>query len=249
LQPTPSDHALAGRLATEAGRLLVSAREDLVASGAGPWQIESHGDRIAHEFLVDELKRHRPDDGLLSEEGHDDRKRLERARTWIVDPLDGSSDYRYPSSVEFAVHVALTVHGQAEAGAVSFPALGETYSTLPAPPHPPDAERERPLVVVGRSRANIDGYRVGSHLGADVVAAGSAGVKAMLVVRGDADAYVHAGGLYEWDVCAPAVVAAAAGLHVSDAFGDELVFNRSDPWSKGIIVCRNELAEQILEAL
>jgi len=147
------------------------------------------------------------------------------------------------------VHVALTVDGRAVAGAVSLPALGETYSTLPAPPHPPECQRDRPLVLVGRSRANIDGYRLASHLGADIAATGSAGVKAMLVVRGDADAYVHAGGLYEWDVCAPAVVAAAAGLFVSDAFGDEMVFNRSDPWSKGIIVCREELAESILDAL
>ncbi|MCH7787904.1 MAG: 3'(2'),5'-bisphosphate nucleotidase CysQ [Acidobacteria bacterium] len=227
----------------------MSTRSDLVAAGAGPWQIESNGDRVAHEFLVDELKRHRPDDGVLSEEGHDDRKRLERARTWIVDPLDGSSEYRYPNSVEFAVHVALTVNGRAEAGAVSLPAMGETYSTLPAPPHPRDSGRERPLVLVGRSRANIDGRRLASHLGADVAATGSAGVKAMLVVRGDADAYVHAGGLYEWDVCAPAVVAQAAGLYVSDALGDDLVFNRSDPWSKGIIVCRRDLAQPILEAL
>ncbi len=223
-------------------------RETLLASGVGAYRLEMEGDRRAHEFIVDELATHCPDDGVLSEEGHDDRTRLERSRAWIVDPLDGSNDYRYPSSVEFAVHVGLVDDGVPVAGAVSLPALGETYSTLPAPTVP-DSERDRPLVVVSRSRANIDGYRIATAIDADVAVAGSAGMKAMLVVRGEVDAYVHAGGLYEWDVCAPAAVAAAAGLHASDALGNEFVFNCADPWTRGVVVCRPELAEPILAAL
>ncbi len=210
------------------------------------------GDRLAHEFIVAHLADARPHDGVLSEEGHDDRARLQRERVWIVDPLDGSNDYAHPWSGEWAVHVALCVDGHPVAGAVSLPAIREIYATEPAPSLPtpgvPD-RRERLLAVVSRSRANVDGYRLQRALGADVGALGSAGVKAMLVVRGDADVYVHGGGLYEWDVCAPIAVAGAAGLHVSGIDGRPLRFNASDPWVQGFVVCRPELADPVLAAL
>jgi 3'(2'), 5'-bisphosphate nucleotidase len=56
---------------------------------------------------------------------------------------------------------------------------------------------------------------------------GSAGAKAMAVIRGEADIYLHTGGQYEWDSCAPAAVAAAHGLHVSRVDGSPLVYNQA----------------------
>lgn len=107
----------------------------------------------------------------------------------------------------------------------------------------------RPVIVTARSRANAEGMLLAHELGADVFACGSAGVKAMLVVNGTADAYVHASPLYEWDVCAPAAVAQSAGLHVSDAAGEPLVFNQARPVVNSFVVCRPELADDILSAL
>lgn len=193
------------------------------------------------------LGESRPADGVLSEEGHDDGHRLAHERVWIVDPLDGSSDYGRGSN-EWAIHVALTTAGKGTAAAVSLPALGVVFGTELAPVVP-EPERSRPVVVTGRSRVRHDGVRLADGLDAELMTCGSAGVKAMLVVTGQADVYVHAGPLWEWDVCAPAVVAESAGLHVSDAFGEPLVFNKQRAVSPGFVVCRPEFAERVLEIL
>ena len=213
----------------------------------GGWWPEEQGDAEAHFLLMDALKEARPDDGVLSEEGHDDGKRLAHERVWIVDPLDGSSDYGRGSS-DWAVHVALTEDGKGIAASVSLPALGVVFGTA-LPPTVPPAERDRPIIVTGRSRVRSDGVRVATALDAELMTCGSAGVKAMLVVTGQADAYVHAGPLWEWDVCAPAIVAEAAGLTVTDAFGNPHVYNKERAVAPGFIVSRPELAQQVLAAL
>ena len=242
------DHAVAASLASHTGEHLVELRDRLMATGDwGGWGPEVQGDSEAHNLLVEALAACRSDDGLLSEEGHDDGQRLGHERVWIVDPLDGSSDYGR-GSAEWVVHVALTTAGAGTAAAVSLPAIGMVFSTA-LPPAVPVPDRERPIVVTGRSRVRIDGSRVAAALGADLIACGSAGVKAMLVVTGQADVYVHAGPLWEWDTCAPAIVAEAAGLHVTDAFGEPLVFNKSRAVSPGFVVARPEVAQQVLAAL
>jgi len=193
------------------------------------------------------LADERPDDGVLSEEGEDDGHRLSHDRVWIVDPLDGSSGFGMGAE-EWAVHVALTQNGTGIAAAVSLPAVGLVFGTADPPPLQP-VERERPVIVTGRSRANIDGVRVARALDGDLFACGSAGVKAMLVVMGQADSYVHAGPLWEWDVCAPAIVAEAAGLRVTDASGQPLVYNKPRAVAPGFVVSRPEIADDVLAAL
>ena len=124
------------------------------------------------------------------------------------------------------------------------------WSSAPAlPPTVPTPERKRPIVVTGRSRVRMDGAPVAEALDADLMVCGSAGVKAMLVVTGQADVYVHAGPLWEWDVCAPAIVAQAAGLHVTDAFGEPLIYNKERAVSPGFVVARPEVAERVLAAI
>ena len=238
------DHALAARLAEGTGRLLL----DLLDDPAGPhgWDLEMAGDRQAHEFLVEELRRHRPGDAVLSEEGRDDRRRLDAERVWILDPLDGSSDFGVSGA--WSVHVALCERGVPTAAAVAVPAWDTTFATDP-PPQPTMCRVGRRRVVVARSRGHSDGRRLSQRLDVEVVAMGSAGVKAMAVVRGEMDAYVHAGGLYEWDTCAPAAVALAAGLHASCADGSPLRFNNARPHTPGLVICRPDFADELLEAL
>ena len=242
----PSDHALAAQLAEATAHRLVELLDDQASYRQGRG-IEHLGDLRSHEFLSAELARHRPDDAVLSEEGEDDRSRLDAARVWIVDPLDGSSDYGW--SDQWAVHVGLVEAGVPIAGAVAIPALGETYATDPVPEPIMSRVGPRPVVVVARSRRHTDGRLLAAGLDADVIAIGSAGVKAMAVVRGEADAYVHGGGLYEWDTCAPVAVARAAGLHASRLDGSPLEYNKADPWSPGLVICRPEIAEDLLDVL
>jgi 3'(2'), 5'-bisphosphate nucleotidase len=243
-----SDAELATRLATDAGRLLVELRRDLWAKGASSWHVMDSGDLAAHRFLLGALGTHRPGDVVMSEEGADDRRRASADRVWIVDPLDGTNEYGEPGRHDWAVHVALWERGSLRAGAVALPAIGITFATDP-PPELTSPERERPRLITSRNRPPYSAAVVAEALGCDAVRLGSAGAKTMAIIMGEADIYVHDGGMYQWDSAAPAAVAAAAGLHVSRIDGSPLRYNDPDPWLPDLLICRPELAERVLDAL
>ncbi len=243
-----SDVELAVRLAVEAGRLLVELREQLADDGAFHWQVMDAGDAASQRFIEDELGRLRPYDALLSEEGLEDPRRFAGGRVWIVDPLDGTREYGEPGRHDWAVHVALWEDDHFVAGAVSLPALDLVLATDPAPALP-DPQRTRPRLITSRNRAPYAAVLVANALECDAVRLGSAGAKAMAVVLGEADIYVHDGGMYQWDTAAPAAVAEAAGLHVSRIDGSPIVYNARDPWLPDVLICRRELARPVLEAL
>lgn len=243
-----SDVDLAVRLAVQAGQGLVTLRDELWEAGAHPWQVMDAGDASAQRFIEDELRRLRPDDALLSEEGLEDPRRFQQDRVWIVDPLDGTREYGEPGRHDWAVHVALWDRDRFAAAAVSLPALGLVLSTDPPPPMP-EVHRERPRLITSRNRAPHAAVIVAHALGCDAVRLGSAGAKAMAVVLGEADIYLHDGGMYQWDSAAPAAVAEAAGFHVCRIDGSPLVYNRRDAWLPDFLVCRPELADDVLHAL
>ena len=101
-------------------------------------------------------------------------------------------------------------------------------------------------MLVSRTRPAGEAVAVAEAIGAELVAMGSAGAKAMAVVRGEAEIYLHTGGQYEWDSCAPVAVAAAHGLHVSRADGSPLVYNQRDTYMPDLLICRPEWAERVL---
>jgi 3'(2'), 5'-bisphosphate nucleotidase len=237
-----SDHAVAARLATEAGRLLLGVREEL--AGATESDRKAAGDKRSHEYLMDALARERPDDAVLSEEGVDDPVRLNSERVWIVDPLDGTREFSELGRHDWAVHVALWQSGQLVAGAVALPAQGVTLAT--PDPAPPPAYTGAPRVVVSRTRPPAVALQVRDQLNGTLVEMGSAGAKVAAVIQGLADVYVHAGGQYEWDSAAPVAVARAAGLHTSRIDGSPLEYNRADPLLPDLVVCRPEYADAVL---
>jgi len=236
------DNALAATIATAAGRLLLELRAAL--TGADLDTLKAEGDRASHEFIMQELARTRPNDAVLSEEAADDAARLTAPRVWIVDPLDGTREFGEGRS-DWAVHVALVVDGQVVASAVALPGLDVTLTADPpsvlAPPHDGG-----PRLVVSRTRPPAIAEQVATALGGELVPLGSAGAKAMAVVRGDADIYLHSGGQYEWDSAAPVGVAAAAGLHTSRIDGSPLRYNQENPWLPDLLICRPELADAVL---
>jgi 3'(2'), 5'-bisphosphate nucleotidase len=246
---TAADHALAAELAERAGELLIDLRVRLVREGAEPKTLKDEGDRQAHLLLMDGLAdRMAAGDAVLSEEGRDDPTRLTADRVWIVDPLDGTREFGEPPRTDWAVHVALVHDGRPIAGAVALPGLGLTLSTSQPPPPPPPMPAA-PRVIVSRTRPPAAATHVAQELGGVLIEMGSAGAKAMAVVRGEADVYAHSGGQYEWDSCAPVAVAMAAGLHVSRIDGSPLVYNRIEPYLPDLLICRTELAAAALEAL
>jgi 3'(2'), 5'-bisphosphate nucleotidase len=242
----PEDHALAADVAAEAGALLVELRRS--ADELGTNRLRDEGDARSHRLIAGRLAAERPDDAVLSEEGVDRSDRLDAARVWVVDPLDGTREYGERGRVDWAVHVALTVGGVVAAGAVALPAR-EMVLRTDEPPPVPAASGGTLRVVTSRTRSPWAAAVVADALGAELTPLGSAGAKAMAVVLGEADAYAHAGGMYEWDSCAPVAVASAAGLHVSRIDGTPLRYNRPDPWLPDLLVCRPELADTCLKAL
>jgi 3'(2'), 5'-bisphosphate nucleotidase len=253
---THDDHDLARDLATEAGALLLRLRSDL---GFGDLKaLRDAGDRESHVYLTEALARQRPDDAVLSEEGKDERARLTAERVWIIDPLDGTREYAEEGRGDWAVHVALwgrdgsgpSSSAGLLAGAVALPSQGRTLSTA-EPVTLPDPDPKRVRIAVSRTRPPEFTHRLADHLDADVELRpiGSAGAKIAAVLLGDVDAYVHAGGQYEWDSAAPVAVAHAAGAHASRIDGSSLTYNQEDTRLPDILVCHPELAPSLLAAI
>ena len=240
-QRAMTDEELAAHLAEEAGRLLLAQRASTLLEGAALGHV---ADQVANAFILTGLAEWRPGDAVLSEESFDDKARLGRRRVWIIDPLDGTREYS-EGRPDWAVHVALAIDGEPRLGAVAVPAKGRIFRSdrVEAPPR---AIRERPLMLVSRTRPPAEAREIADLIGAETVSMGSAGAKAMAVVAGEADLYYHAGGQHEWDNCAPAAVALAAGLHASRVDGSPLVYNRADTLMPDLVIGRPELAARIV---
>ncbi len=235
-----AEHRDAAVLAVAAGRALLELR-----SAEPPVRdLGAAGDRLAHRLLVDELNRLYPDDDVRSEEGLEHVAGV--GRLWIIDPLDGTREFRQRDRSDWAVHVALAIGGEPAVGAVALPALDLVLSTGDPRVLPPRHEG-RPRVVVSRSRPPDVAYEVTESIAGMMVPMGSAGAKIAAVVLGDAEVYVHAGGQYEWDSCAPVAVALASGLHASRLDGTPLRYGEPDAWLPDLVVCRAEYAASVLE--
>ncbi len=235
-----NDSELAAHLADVAGRLLLEVRASGLLSLKA---LGKAGDQTANQFLCHALREQRPDDGLLSEEEKDNAERLSKSRVWIIDPVDGTREYG-EERTDWAVHVALAIDGVPTIGAVALPGLDLVLRTDQPQPLPPAAEK--PRMLVSRTRPAAEAVAVAEKIGAELVPMGSAGAKAMAVVRGEAEIYLHTGGQYEWDSCAPAAVAAAYGLHISRVDGSPLVYNQADVYMPDLLICRPEWAEPVL---
>ncbi|MEV6908132.1 3'(2'),5'-bisphosphate nucleotidase CysQ [Amycolatopsis sp. NPDC051071] len=241
------DHALARELATAAGDLLLGLRRehpDLTGAELG-----AEGDRQANMVLLKALAEHRPDDAVRSEESEDTAAAPGSGRLWIIDPLDGTREYCDRTRHDWAVHVALAENGTLVAGAVAVPATGRTFATDRPEPLAAATSRPRPRVAVSRSHRPAVVDALAGEMAVDLIPMGSAGVKAIAVLIGAADAYVHDGGQYEWDSAAPVAVLAAAGAHTSRIDGSPLRYGNTTPELPDLLICRPELKDTMLSAL
>jgi 3'(2'), 5'-bisphosphate nucleotidase len=264
--PPVADGEFARWLAARAGRLLLDLRDEL--GYADPSALRAAGDKQAHDLIRTELARWRGADAVLSEEDPDARlgwvdggdrpARLDADRVWIVDPLDGTREYAEEGRRDWAVHVALWSRNvgpphRLAAGAVALPAQHRLLGTDHPPPYPPmspSASTGGPIrLATSRSRPPPFLAALAGRIGAELVPMGSAGAKVAAVVGGEVDAYVHAGGQYEWDSAAPVAVATATGLHASRIDGSALRYNQADPRLPDLVVCRKDLSGRLLAAL
>jgi 3'(2'), 5'-bisphosphate nucleotidase len=234
------DLALAARLATGAGAILrdLQANSSLEGKALG-----RAGDAAANAWLMAEIAAARPDDAILCEEERDGAARLAASRVWIIDPLDGTREYG-EGRTDWAVHVALAIDGVAAVGAVALPGIDRTLTSAPGGAVPP--ANIPPRMLVSRTRPAREAVAVAQAIGAELLPMGSAGAKAMAVVRGEADIYLHTGGQYQWDNCAPVAVAAAHGLHCSRVDGSAILYNDAETSLPDLLICRPEWADRVL---
>ena len=240
-----TDVELAAQLAHCAGRILLEVRESGMFDGKA---LGKAGDETANQFLVHALRQQRPDDGLLSEESKDTKERLDKSRVWIIDPVDGTREYGEARS-DWAVHVGLAIDGVPEIGAVALPGLDGGVVLRTDQPQPLPEPTDPPRLVVSRTRPAAEAVATAEALGGELLPMGSAGAKAMAIVRGEAEIYLHSGGQYEWDSCAPAAVARAFGLYCSRIDGSPLVYNQEDTYLPDLLICRPQWAEPVLAHL
>lgn len=249
-----TDAELAADLAADAGKLLLQVRAEIGFDQ--PWTLGEAGDRQANSLLLRRLQAERPGDAVLSEEAHDDLARLKSDRVWIIDPLDGTREFSTPGRDDWAVHIALwrrSSNGQPEItdAAVALPARGnvvyrtDTVTSGAAPAGVPGTLR----IAVSATRPPAVLHRIRQTLAIQPVSIGSAGAKAMAVIDGYVDAYLHVGGQWEWDSAAPAGVMLAAGMHASRLDGSPLRYNQLDPYLPDLLMCRAEVAPILLGAI
>ncbi len=245
-----TDAALAAEVAQDAGELLLAVREEV--GFYDPYDLGDAGDKRANTLILDRLHAERPDDAVLSEEAVDDLSRVHADRVWIVDPVDGTREFSTPGRTDWAVHIALWQRNGDAGGitdaVVALPARGEVYRTDTVDPPPPRTEGPI-LITASANRPPPVLWWLRDRLDIRLVRIGSAGAKAMAVVRGDVDAYIHDGGQWEWDSAAPAGVVRAAGLHASRLDGSPLIYNRRDPYLPDLLMCRTEVADTLLEGI
>lgn len=236
-----TDEELAARLAEGAGRLLMELRGSRFLEASALGRV---ADKVANSFILTALREWRPQDGILSEESPDRPERLGKSRVWIIDPLDGTREYS-EGRPDWAVHVALAIDGRPALGAVALPAQGRLFRSDRAEAVARSGDG-RPRMVISRTRPPLEAGEIAALLGAELVELGSAGAKAMAVIAGEADVYYHSGGQHEWDSCAPAAVALAAGLHASRVDGSPLLYNRPDTLVPDLLIARPGVAERVL---
>ncbi|SQI24412.1 3'(2'),5'-bisphosphate nucleotidase CysQ [Corynebacterium jeikeium] len=234
-----NDATLAQRLAQGTGEILKGVRNVGLLRGT---ELGKAGDALAQDWIARSLVQHRPNDAMLSEEAEDDLSRLDNSRVWIIDPLDGTREYA-GGRQDWAVHIALVENGKIIEAAVGMPDLGRVFSSSEV--RAVEGARTNRLVISQNTTPAIAEF-IAEDLGMELVTMGSCGAKAVSVILGDNDAYVHAGGQYEWDNAAPVGIAQAAGLHTSRLDGTDLCYNCESPYLPDLVISRPDMADEIL---
>lgn len=260
---------IATALAREAGAAILEQYE-------GPIRIEqkryeddiepvTQADRIANELIVTRLKHEFPDDGILAEESVDTKRRLEKARVWMVDPLDGTNGF-IDGNGDFAVQIGLAENGECVLGVVYQPLSGTLYRAVrgagswierpqfePRRAHVSDVDiLSNMRLAASRSHRSPRMNKVVQRFGfREEVQRGSVGIKVGLLVERQCDVYIHLSPrTKQWDTCAPEVILTEAGGRVSDLFGYPLNYNVPEVQNRNGLIASNGVShDQIIETL
>ncbi len=254
----------AAELAREAGRILMDIyARDFAVHYKGDNDPVTDADRLASDYLVAELRRRFPDDGVVSEENEDHAGALDAPRCWFVDPLDGTKEF-IKKNGEFSVMLGLAIGAESRLGVVYQPTEdklyrgvvgvgasleqhGETRSLQVSD----QADAARLRLVVSRSHRPDSIGLIMERLGAtEERPSGSVGLKVGKIAEQQAELYVHVSDRSSaWDACGPEAVLRASGGVFSDLAGDAFRYDSEEMANKrGIFACNGAGSARALEA-
>jgi 3'(2'), 5'-bisphosphate nucleotidase len=225
----------------------------------------TQADTIANDLIVSQLKREFPDDGILAEESVDTMRRLEKARVWMVDPLDGTNGF-IDGNGDFAVQIGLAEDGLCMLGVVYQPLPGVMYRAIRGegtwierPEFDPvraNVSQTRTIsemrLAASRSHRSPRMNKVVDEFGfKEEVQRGSVGIKIGLLIEQQCDVYIHLSSrTKQWDTCAPDVILTEAGGRITDLFGYPLNYNVPDVQNRNGLIASNGVShDQIIKTL
>jgi 3'(2'), 5'-bisphosphate nucleotidase len=225
----------------------------------------TQADTIANDLIVSQLKREFPDDGILAEESVDTMRRLEKARVWMVDPLDGTNGF-IDGNGDFAVQIGLAEDGLCMLGVVYQPLPGVMYRAIRGegtwierPEFDPvraNVSQTRTIsemrLAASRSHRSPRMNKVVDQFGfKEEVQRGSVGIKIGLLIEQQCDVYIHLSSrTKQWDTCAPEVILTEAGGRITDLFGYPLNYNVPDVQNRNGLIASNGVShDQIIKTL
>lgn len=257
--------AAAVELARGAGRILLEIyARDFEVAYKGKNDPVTEADQLANTYIVSELRRRFPDDGIVAEESVERGDAVEKARCWFVDPLDGTKEF-IAKNGEFSVMIGFAIEGASMLGVVYQPSLDKLYRGVVGEGAVLEERgAQRPLVVseqadaarlklvVSRSHrpASIEGIM--QRLGAtEEMPSGSVGVKVGLIAEQRADLYVHVSDKSSlWDACAPEAILHAAGGRFTHVDGTAIQYATADVQNRrGILACNGASYPRVLEVV
>jgi 3'(2'), 5'-bisphosphate nucleotidase len=230
-------------------------------TSADDFEPVTQADTIANELIVNGLKREFPNDGILAEESVDTKRRLEKSRVWMVDPLDGTNGF-IDGNGDFAVQIGLAENGACVLGVVYQPLTGVLYRAvhgggtwIERPNFEPEQARvsnkktlSEMRLAASRSHRSPRMNKVVTHLGfQDEVQRGSVGIKIGLLIEQQCDVYIHLSPrTKQWDTCAPEVILTEAGGRITDLFGYPLNYNVPDVQNRNGLVASNGVSHDLI---
>jgi 3'-phosphoadenosine 5'-phosphosulfate (PAPS) 3'-phosphatase len=257
---TAHDISVAVAAARAAGAAALELQAFVTATSKSDGSPVTQGDLAADAVIRHHLTLNFPHDALLSEESPDDGARLAQRRLWIIDPIDGTSDY-LKGSGEWAVQLALAVDGELVLGVLDLPAEGICLVGAPGSgAWRLDNDGEHALsiraggediLITSQSRRNRAAVeRIHQALPElRVISAHSVGVKAWRILDGSAGLYVHPRSIAEWDAAAPAAVLLAAGASATDLAGERLRFNSHSGRCPGLVFSKRSDHAALVERM
>ena len=254
---------IAKELAVRAGAILLEYYQDAPSvEWKGKNDPVTSADRAASRFVVDELRKHFPLDGILCEEEKDDLARLSRPRVWVIDPMDGTKEF-IARNGEFSVMIGLAVDWEARLGAVYQPTERKLYYAAAGSGAyltqndvtrqlrvSKETDLSKAVMALSRSHLSQANETIRKNLGIDrTVQTGSIGLKVGLLCEGKADVYVQGRGTSLWDTCGPEAILREAGGRMTDKSGNRFAYNVEEVRNlQGVIATNAVFHDTVVEA-